>query len=156
MIRGVIRCAEIVRNNARQRAALDPVRNSLTGARACGRLYYDAGAKSGGRYAMAIIESTPRRLVLKSGATTLTLDKDVGKASLQRKLLMWNRKPVEQPLSQIVDVTVDAAVDRASGVEVCSTMLVSRAGGAWAVSAADLKEAAATAQRLREFLGLPT
>jgi hypothetical protein len=69
---------------------------------------------------------------------------------------MWKRKPVEQALSQIVDVTVDAAVDRASGVEVCSTMLVSSAGGAWAVSAADSKEAAATAQRLREFLGLPT
>ena len=103
---------------------------------------------------MAIVESTPRRLVLKSGATTLTLDKDADKASLQRKLLLWNLKPVEQPLSEIVEVTVDTAVDRASGVEVSSIMLVSRAGGAWAFSAVDKKEAADTAQRVREFLGL--
>jgi hypothetical protein len=104
---------------------------------------------------MAIIESTPRRLVLQSGATTLTLDKDANKASLQRKLLMWKLKPVEQPLSEIVDVTLDAGVDRASGVEVCNMMLVSRAGAGWALPAADRKDAAATAQRLREFLGLP-
>jgi hypothetical protein len=102
---------------------------------------------------MAIIESTPRRLVLQSGATTLTLDKDANKASHQRKLLMWKLKPVEQPLSEIVDVTLDAGVDRASGVEVCSTMVVSRGGAAWAFPAADRKDAVATVQRLREFLG---
>jgi hypothetical protein len=104
---------------------------------------------------MANIESTSRRLVLRSGATTLTLDKDANKASLQRKLLMWNRKPVEQPLADIVDVTLDTAVDRASGVEVCSTMIVSRPGAAWAFPATDKKDATATAQRVREFLGLP-
>ena len=104
---------------------------------------------------MAIIESTPRRMVLQSGSTTLSLDKDADKASLQRKLLMWKLKPIEQPLSEIVDVTLDAAVDRASGVEVCNTMLVSRAGAGWAFPAADRKDAAATVQRLREFLGLP-
>jgi hypothetical protein len=47
---------------------------------------------------MAIIESTPRRLVLASGSTKLTLDKDAGKASLQRKFLFWNLKPTELPL----------------------------------------------------------
>lgn len=104
---------------------------------------------------MAIIESTPRRMVLQSGSITLSLDKDADKASLQRKLLMWKRTPIEQPLSEIVDVTLDAAVDRASGVEVCNTMLVSRAGAGWAFPAADKKDAAATVQRLREFLGLP-
>jgi hypothetical protein len=104
---------------------------------------------------MAIIESTPRRLVLQSGATTLTLDKDANKASLQRKLLMWKLKPVEQPLSEIVDITLDAGMDRASGVEVCNTMVVSRGGAGWAFPAADRKDAATTAQRLREFLGLP-
>jgi hypothetical protein len=104
---------------------------------------------------MAIVESTPRRLVLKSGAATLTLDKDADKASLQRKLLLWKLKPVERPLTEIVEVAVDAGVDRASGVEVCSIMLVSRAGAAWAFSATDKKEAADTAQRVREFLGLP-
>jgi hypothetical protein len=96
---------------------------------------------------MAIVESSPRRLVLKSGATTLTLDKDANKASLQRKQLFWSLKPIEQPLSDIVEVSLDAGVDRASGVEVCNIMLVSRAGAGWAFSAA-------TAQRVREFLGL--
>ena len=104
---------------------------------------------------MAVIESTPRRLVLQAGSTTLTLDKDAGSARMQRKLLMWKLKPVEKPLSEIADVTVDAGVDRASGVEVCNTMLVSRTGEGWALPAADKKDATATAQQLREFLGLP-
>ena len=84
---------------------------------------------------MPVTENTPRQLVLKSGSTTLTLDKDAGKATLQRKLLIWRLKPIEAPLSDISDVTVDTAVDRASGVEVCHTMLVRRTGEAWALPA---------------------
>jgi hypothetical protein len=76
---------------------------------------------------MPVAENSPRQLVLKSGSTTLTLDKDAGKATLQRKLLIWRLKPIEAPLSDVSDVTVDTAVDRASGVEVCHTMLVRRA-----------------------------
>jgi hypothetical protein len=57
---------------------------------------------------MPLAESTSRRLMLKSGSTTLTLDKDAGKVSIQRKL-------IEAPLSDVSDVTVDTAVDRASG-----------------------------------------
>jgi hypothetical protein len=67
--------------------------------------------------------------VLKSGSTTLMLDKDVGKASLRRKFLIWNLKPAETPLSEITQVKIDAAVDRASGVEVFHTMLVMRTAG---------------------------
>ena len=48
---------------------------------------------------MGSTESTSRRLVLVSGSTNLTLDKDAGKATLQRKLLFWNLKPTELPLS---------------------------------------------------------
>ena len=77
---------------------------------------------------MPVTENTPRQLVLKSGSTTLTLDKDAGKATLQRKLLIWRLKPIEAPLSDVSEVTVDTAVDRASGVEVCHTMLVRRTG----------------------------
>ena len=69
---------------------------------------------------MPIVETTPQRLVLKSGSTTLTLDKATGKAILQRKLLLWGLKPVEAPLSEITDITIDTAVDRASGVEILS------------------------------------
>ena len=48
-------------------------------------------------------------------------------------------KPIEAPLSDISDVTIDTAVDRASGVEVCHTMLVRSTGEAWALPAADKK-----------------
>jgi hypothetical protein len=103
---------------------------------------------------MAIVESTPQRLVLRSGSTTLTLDKSAGTATLRRKLLFWALKPLELPLSEVAEVAVDAGVDRASGIEVCNTMLVSRAGAAWALPAADKKDAEATAATMREFLGL--
>ena len=65
---------------------------------------------------MPVTERTPQRLVITSGSTTLTLDKGAGTARLQRKLLLWKLKPAEAPISDIAEVTVDAAVDRASGV----------------------------------------
>ena len=54
---------------------------------------------------MATIESTPRRLVLQSGSTTLTLDKEGGKVSMQRKVLFWSRAPIEKRLAEIADAT---------------------------------------------------
>jgi hypothetical protein len=44
---------------------------------------------------MPVTENTPRQLVLKSGSTTLTLDKHAGKPTLQRKLLIWRLKPID-------------------------------------------------------------
>jgi hypothetical protein len=102
--------------------------------------------------AMPIAESTSRRLVLKSGSTTLTLDKNAGKVSMQRKLPIWRMKPIEAPLSDLSNVTVDTAVDRASGVEVCHTMLIRRTGEAWALPAGDKKEAEINASAIRDFL----
>lgn len=101
---------------------------------------------------MPIMESTPQLLVLKSGSTTLTLNRETANAVLQRKLLLWNLKPIEAPLSNIIEVTVDAAVDRASGVEVCSTMLVMTSGAAWSLAASDKKDAQASADAIRKFL----
>ncbi|MBM3530413.1 MAG: hypothetical protein FJX62_20205 [Alphaproteobacteria bacterium] len=101
-----------------------------------------------------IIASTPQRLALQSGSTTLILDKDAGTAVLRRKLLFWPLKPVEAQLSQVTGVTVDAAVDRASGVEVCNTMLVQSSGAAWALAARDKAEAESAAAAMRGFLGL--
>jgi hypothetical protein len=101
-----------------------------------------------------ITESSPQRMVLQSGSTTLTLDKSGGKATLNRKLLFWSLKPMETPLSEVAEVTVDAGVDRASGIDVCNTMLVMRAGAAWALPAADKKDAEQTAVAMRGFLGL--
>jgi hypothetical protein len=103
---------------------------------------------------MATIESTPQRLVLRSGSKTVTLDKEACKVSMQRKMLFWNRSPIEKPLTEIVDATVDVAVDRSSGVEVCNTMLISRAGEGWAVPASDKKDAEANARRIKEYLGI--
>ena len=103
---------------------------------------------------MPITEKTAKKLVLQSGSTTLTLDKDASTAHLQRKMLMFKLKPMQAPLSDVVNFEVDAGVDRASGIEVCNTMLITKEGAAWAVPAADKKDAAATAATLKEFLGL--
>jgi hypothetical protein len=101
-----------------------------------------------------IIASTPQRLALQSGSTTLMLDKDAGKAVLRRKILFWPLKPLETQLADIKDVTVDAAVDRASGVEICNTMVVQASGAAWALPARDKAEAEQAASAMRGFLGL--
>ena len=103
---------------------------------------------------MPITESTPSRLVLASGSTTLTLDKNAGKASLQRKMLFWNLTPTELPLSEFSSVVLDKAVDRASGVEIFHSMLVTRGGAAWAFPANDKAEAEKNMAALQEFLAL--
>jgi hypothetical protein len=103
---------------------------------------------------MAIIEHTPQRLVLRSGSTTLTLSKEAGQATMQRKLLFWKLKPAQAPLSDIADVKVEAAVDRASGVDVCSAMLVMHTGAGWAFPCSDKKDAETNANTVRAFLGL--
>jgi len=103
---------------------------------------------------MPVTEKTAKRLVLQSGSTTLILDKDAGTAQMQRKLLMFKLKPLQAPLSEVANFEVDAGMDRASGIEVCNTMLITKDGSAWAVPAADKKDAQATAATLKEFLGL--
>ena len=104
---------------------------------------------------MTKIERAPQQLVLRSGSTTLTLDKSTGKAILQRRLLLWARQPIERPISDVAGATLEANVDRASGVEICSATLVMREGDAWSVPAADKKDAAAAVAAVRDFLGLP-
>jgi hypothetical protein len=61
---------------------------------------------------------------------------------------------MQAPLFEVTDVTFDTAVDRASGVEVCHTMVILRGGQGWALAAADKKEAQENATVIREFLGL--
>jgi hypothetical protein len=103
---------------------------------------------------MTKIDRTPQKIVLQSGSTTLELDKQTGKATMKRKMLMFNLKPVERPLSEIVDITLDAGVDRASGIEVCNAMVVGSDGAAWAFPGSDKKDTQAAIQTMREFLGL--
>jgi hypothetical protein len=101
---------------------------------------------------MTDITRSDHALELRSGGTTLTLDKSGGKAVLQRKFLFVKMQPAEMPLSDIADFTLDVGVDRASGVEVCNAMLVARDGGAWALPAADKADAEKSISAMREFL----
>ena len=80
---------------------------------------------------MITLESSPQRLVLRSGSTAVVLDKDAGKAILQRKLLFWARKPLERPISSVAQARVNTDIDPASKAEMCSTMLALREGGGW-------------------------
>ena len=57
-----------------------------------------------------IVESASQRMVLQSGSTTLTLDKNAGKATLRRKLLFWNLKPLELPLAESRTETASAVL----------------------------------------------
>ncbi len=103
---------------------------------------------------MAIVENTAKRLVFKSGSTTLILDKTAGKIMLQRKMLFWQRAPMEAPLADLTEISLDTGVDRASGIEVCNTMVIFRDGKAWALSAENKQAAEADAAALRKFTGL--
>jgi hypothetical protein len=103
---------------------------------------------------MPIVEHTSRRLVLTSGSTKLALDKDLGKATMQRKFLFWNLSPAESPLDDVADVIVDKAVDRASGAEFFHTVIITSAGAGWAFAAEDEAAAKTNANAMRSFLGL--
>lgn len=103
---------------------------------------------------MPITERTPQKLVAKSGSTTLTLSKQAGQATMQRKFLFWKLRPAEKPLVDITEVKIEAAVDRASGVEFYSTMLVMRTGTGWIFPCSDKNDALTTADAFRDFLGL--
>ena len=103
---------------------------------------------------MASIEEAPRKLVLKSGSTTLTLDKDSGKATLQRKMLLWNKKPVEFALSDIDDIAVKSDKDGLSGALIHHSVLHRRSGEITVLTTEEAKDAAATVKKLRDFVGL--
>jgi hypothetical protein len=103
---------------------------------------------------MPLVESTSRRLVLASGSTSLTLDKDADKAVLQRKLLFWKLKPLEAALSEIAAVNIEKLVDPASGADTYNTILVTRAGAGWILAADSKADAEKNASAVRTFLGL--
>jgi hypothetical protein len=111
-------------------------------------------ATAGGDAMALIVESASQRMVLKSGSTSVTLDKAAGTATLQRKLFFVSLKPVEQPLSEIADVTLDTVVDPASHAEIDHAMLKLRSGGGWALAADDKKSAQAAVTAIRGFLGM--
>ena len=103
---------------------------------------------------MADIETTPRKLVLKEGSTTLTLDKDSGKATLQQKILLWNKKPVEFVLSDIDDIAVKSDKDGLSGAAIHHSVLHRRSGEIMILTTEEAKDASETVKKLRGFIGL--
>ena len=103
---------------------------------------------------MAKIEDTPRKLVLKEGSTVLTLDKDSGKATLQQKVLLWNRKPVEFALADIDDIAVKSDVDGLSGAAIHHSVLHRCTGEITVLTTEEAKDAAETVNKLRGFVGL--
>ena len=103
---------------------------------------------------MISLDSSPQRLVLRSGSTTIILDKANNTATLQRKFLFWMRKPVERQLPSVTQARVNTDIDPASKAEMCSMMLGLREGGGWVLSARDKQDATAAVAAVREFLGI--
>ena len=103
---------------------------------------------------MAKIENSTNKLVLKEGSTTLTLDKETGKATLQHKVLLWNKKPVEFALSEIDDIAVKSDKDGLSGATIHHSVLHRRTGEVTVLTTEEAKNAAATVKTLRDFVGL--
>jgi len=97
---------------------------------------FDAQARAEGRLAM------------------LTLDKDSGKATLQHKVLLWNKKPVEFALSEIDDIAVKSDKDGLSGATIHHSVLHRRTGEVTLLTTEEAKDAAATVKTLRDFVGL--
>ena len=103
---------------------------------------------------MAKIENTSRKLVLKQGSLTLTLDKDSGKATLQHKILFWNQKPVEFALTEIDDIAVKSDKDGLSGAMIYHSVLHRRTGETTVLTTEEAKDTEATVKELRGFVGL--
>lgn len=103
---------------------------------------------------MANIEHTAHKLVLKEGSTTLTLDKESGKATLQSKVLLWNKKPVEFALSEIDDIAVKSDTDGLSGAAIHHSVLHRRTGEITVLTTEEAKDAKTTVATLRDFVGL--
>jgi hypothetical protein len=99
---------------------------------------------------LATIACTPQRFVLQAGAATLVLDKAANTASLQRKALLWNRRPVTVALSDISGVAIAPAFERSCGVASSYLLLATHSRTEFElppISTAD-------ADGIRGFLGL--
>ena len=107
---------------------------------------------------MTIIQSTPQRLIVQCGSrlnqTTLTLDKNDHRASVERILLFWRRRPLELPLADIEDVAVTSMMDAASGAETYQPVVRTHTGQTIAFPVTEKADADDTARRVRGFLGL--
>jgi hypothetical protein len=103
---------------------------------------------------MANIQSTPSTLVLKDGSTSITFDKTSGYATLQQKILLWKKKPVEFPIDEIDDIAVKSETDGISGAPIFHSVMHRKSGAVTVLTTEEAKDAEATVKTLREFVGL--
>ena len=106
---------------------------------------------------MAIVERNATRMVLEAGggfnSLKLVLDKRVGQARIERRTLMFNRRPQEMPLSRINAVDIALIKDAAPGAEVHQLMLRAGADEAIPLPVTE-REVEEIASALRDFLSL--
>ena len=103
---------------------------------------------------MASIETESDRVILHDGGTTLTLDKAAGEAVLQRKMLLWNKKPVMFPLAEIDDIAVKSETDAMSGATLYHSVMHRRSGEVTVLTTETADDAETTVKTLRSFIGL--
>jgi hypothetical protein len=77
-----------------------------------------------------------------------------GKAALQQKVLLWSKKPVEFPLTEIDDIAVKSDQDGLSGAMIYHSVLHRRTGETMVLTTGEAREAEATVKELRGFVGL--
>jgi hypothetical protein len=112
---------------------------------------------SKGSEPMAIVERNANRLVVEAGggmsSFSLALDKQAGLARIERNMLMWKRRPLEMPLTDIKEFTVASFKDAASGAELRKLLMRTQADEAIELPVEE-KSVEETAAALRDFLGL--
>jgi len=105
---------------------------------------------------MAIVENTGKKLVLKSGSTTLSLDGAAEQMTLESKVLFWKRAPAHAAFKDVAEVKIEEVHDPASGAEIYNTMVLLKTGkGGWALTADTKKQAEAEIAAIRKFIGMP-
>lgn len=112
------------------------------------------GTSHAGKNGLATIECTKQRLVLRAGTTTLVLDKEAGTARLQRKALLWDRKPVTVALDDISGVAVAPAFERSCGVASSYLLLATHSRTELGLPPLNKADAEQAADGIRAFLGL--
>jgi hypothetical protein len=90
---------------------------------------------------MAKIELTPGKLILREGSTILTLEKNSGKATLQQKVLLWSKKPVEFAIADIDDIAVKSDKDGLSGASIYHSVLHRKTGEITVLTTEEAKDA---------------
>ena len=73
---------------------------------------------------------------------------------MQKRVLLWNRRPVEFPLDDIDDIAVKSEKDGLSGAAIFHSVMHRRSGAVMVLTTEEASDAEATVRTLREFVGL--